>query len=322
MENAIPSSIRRLPFAAALLSVFCLISFGQSTDQQFPTPVTENEISGVISPRDVGDSRLTTYFYTFESSTGDLFVNIVTKNFTGDIDIFTASGLRSVTKVVVYADLASTETGRVLYFRRPEKLLLRIQGRTPGDEPATFRIKFAGTFVASTAPAVDAPAEPKVAETVEGATRVNSVGTIIPSEPKTRPSPVPKATEPISDASTTAESGRDAEKKSESKTSVVVTDTLPKPWRTREVAAPPVRRPPVERARRTSSSAKPQKAAPAADPTANIRLVILFKDGATIGRPMSEVLRFSVDRGILTVVTKDGRIGRYSILDVEKVTIQ
>jgi hypothetical protein len=48
----------------------------------------------------------------------------------------------------------------------------------------------------------------------------------------------------------------------------------------------------------------------------------LFKDGTTIERPMSEVLRFTVDKGVLTVISKDGRIGRYSILDVAKVTIQ
>jgi hypothetical protein len=37
---------------------------------------------------------------------------------------------------------------------------------------------------------------------------------------------------------------------------------------------------------------------------------------------MNEVLRFSVDKGVLTVISRDGSIGRYSILDVEKVTIQ
>jgi hypothetical protein len=37
---------------------------------------------------------------------------------------------------------------------------------------------------------------------------------------------------------------------------------------------------------------------------------------------MSEVLRVNVDKGILTIVSKDGTIGRYSILDVSEMTIK
>ena len=58
------------------------------------------------------------------------------------------------------------------------------------------------------------------------------------------------------------------------------------------------------------------------DPLEKVNLVILFKDGTTIQRPMSEVLRFTVDKGLLTVIAKDGSIGRYSILDVARVTIE
>ena len=36
---------------------------------------------------------------------------------------------------------------------------------------------------------------------------------------------------------------------------------------------------------------------------------------------MSEVSKFSVDKGVLTVIAKDGSIG-YSMLDVAKVTIE
>ncbi len=54
----------------------------------------------------------------------------------------------------------------------------------------------------------------------------------------------------------------------------------------------------------------------------NIRLIILFKDGTKIERPMSEILKVGVDKGVLSVITKDGTIGRYSILDVEKMTIE
>src|SRR5688500_10238111 len=133
-----------------ILALFILITFstgfGQSTSQNFPTPITSNEISGAIKARDVGDSRLTSYFYTFNSNQGDVFINIVTKNLNGDIDVFNAANLNPLTKIVVYADSSQNETGRVIYLRKPEKLILRIQGRTPNDEPAIYTIKFAGSF--------------------------------------------------------------------------------------------------------------------------------------------------------------------------------
>ena len=145
-------------FSVLLALTFTCAAGAQSTNQNYPTPITSNEIEGMIKPRDVGDARLTSYFYQFDAAQGDLFINIVTRNLTGDIDVFTQTGLRPLTKIVVYGDLAENETGRVLYFRKPEKLILRIQGRTPGDEAATFRLKFAGSFIASTQ--TEAPAEP------------------------------------------------------------------------------------------------------------------------------------------------------------------
>ncbi len=113
--------------------VFCISCFAfcisaahaQSTSQSYPTPIVTNEISGTIKPRDIGDARLTDYFYTFNSNQGDVFINLVTTNFNGDIDIFNADGLKPITKIVVYADVAVNETGRVIYFRKPEKLILQ-----------------------------------------------------------------------------------------------------------------------------------------------------------------------------------------------------
>jgi hypothetical protein len=51
-------------------------------------------------------------------------------------------------------------------------------------------------------------------------------------------------------------------------------------------------------------------------------LVVVLKDGAKIEKPMSEILRVGVDKGVLTVIAKDGTISRYSILDVAKMTIE
>lgn len=339
-------------------------AYGQSSRQNFPTPITTNEISGEIKARDIGDSRLTTYFYTFDGSQGDVFVNIVTRNFTGDIDIFRLDGLQPLTKVVVYADLAESETGRVIYLRKPENLLLRIQGRTPNDDSATYRIKFAGSFVASTRdPGPAEPELPKVVAENEAGIRVNSVGTIVEVLPKPTPLPeevaakpeevapepetkadVAEVSKPAEDEAASAETVAEPEKKVE----VVVTDDLPKETK----AAPPAKRRTTRtaRGRRTAKrtppkqpkeDVKPVEEAPdeakvaeekavasepgeskPADPLANIKLVVLFKDGKKLERQMNEVFKFSVDKGVLTVISKDGRVGRYPLLDIAKVTIE
>lgn len=346
-----------------------LLLFGssqaQSTNQDFPTPITTNEISGTIKPRDLGDARLTSYFYQFDSSQGDLFINIVTKNFTGDIDVFTLTGLRPLTKIVVYADFGENETGRVIYFRKPEKMIMRVQGRTPGDDPATFRIKFAGSFVASTMaePAAE-PALPGVIAKNESGIRVNSVGTIVEVIPKATPTPRPvevakdvvdernEVSDPEKekvDAPTEAKVEKPVEV-GEKKVEVVVTDNIPERSppavptiansrrRGRRTARPPVTQPVEEpKTEATTAKTEPTKTPPVRtrrgrppvatapkepDPLEKVNLVILFKDGKTIERPMSQILRFTVDKGILTVISKDGSIGRYSILDVAKVTIE
>jgi hypothetical protein len=174
-------------------SVCTISSSAQSVDQAYPTAVTENQISGRIKARDVGDPRLTTYFYTFNGRQGDLFVNVVTKNLSGGIDIFEADGMKTLTKILVYADLGPNETGRVIYLRKPEKLILRVEGRSPNDDAAEFQIKFAGSFEAAI-PSTDEPPVPKVSDAAlqtDSGVTVNSVGTILAVKPK--PTPVPKS---------------------------------------------------------------------------------------------------------------------------------
>ncbi len=184
---------------AKILCILCILigtflsTKAQSTNQNYPTPIMTNEISGKIPARDIGDARLTSYFYIFNGNQGDIFINVQTSNFNGDVDVFTADNLRPLTKITIYADVSENETGRVVYLRKPEKLVLRIEGRSPNDDAATFKIKFAGSFAAITNVAeTDAPDAPKVKTENQTDVRVNSVGTIIEVKPK--PTPTPKET--------------------------------------------------------------------------------------------------------------------------------
>ena len=188
-------------FFLRILCVFCILCAAnlfvkaehrrRGLTQAFPTAITSNELSGTIRARDLGDARLTTYFYVFNGKQGDVFINVVTKNLDGDIDIFTADNLKPLTKITVYSDNSDSETGRVIYLRQPQKLILRVEGKTPTDEPASFRIKFAGSFepLAGTFAETDESKQPEVKSNEQGDIRVNSVGTIIEVKPKSKPTP-------------------------------------------------------------------------------------------------------------------------------------
>jgi hypothetical protein len=371
-----------------LLYIFALIIFSatsqaQSINQNSPTPITSNEISGQIPARDIGDARLTSYFYTFNGGQGDVFINVVTKNLNGDIDVFTADNLRPLSKITIYADASEGETGRVIYLRQPAKLILRVEGRSPNDDAATYRIKFAGSFAPAVAAEYQETETPIVKSGNQTDVRVNSVGTIIEVKPK--PTPTPReiiaetkksereiirrneektsvaATKEAEKPSVTAEKEpiadkeKSAEVQNEVKPTVIITDDLPKKDQAETEAAAETKKDSTEAAggtkkdssdkgeeksietvtektvaepetatvKKPNKSEKP-KSVKSLPPSAleNIRLIVLFKDGTRIERPMSDVLRVGVDRGVLTIISKDGAIGRYSILDVEKMTIE
>jgi hypothetical protein len=308
-------------------------SFAQSADQNFPTHVTSNEISGVIKPRNIGDARLTTYFYLFEGTQGDIFINVTTTNFSGDIDVYAADSLKPLTKMVMYADAGTSETGRLVYLRQPARLLLRIEGRPPDAEPATFRIKFAGSFVAlapeeyAPPPTVKKSSESsesrkssesaKIEETTGGNTNVNERAAT--DESKTEDQK-PKAEDTV------------YENKS---AKVTVKATAKPPTARRKTATAPKGGNPTGRAGAASpeeptatqkpkaKTQKPKAEPPTeSDPLANVKLVVILKDGTVIEHAMIEVSRFSFDRGRLTVVEKTGKITRYEITSVAKVTIE
>ncbi len=349
----------RLCVSAVIIFLISITVQAQSTNQSFPTAVTSNEISGTIKVRDLGDARLTTYYYVFNGKQGDVFINVVTKNLDGDIDVFTADNLRPLTKITVYSDNPDSETGRVIYLRQPQKLILRVEGKSPTDEPASFRIKFAGSFEAMASVAeTDESKQPEVKSNEQGDIRVNSVGTIIEVKPKPKPTPKPtiaevereetkkvdEKKEPESVEETETAKKDEPEEEETKKPEVVNTENLPEKkddseTKTDENVAENVKpkknptprkqvkpKKPVTTAKtETKPKTTPEKKT---EPTVdlsqleNIRLIVEFKDGTKIERPMSEILKVSVDKGILTVIAKDGTIGRYSILDVAKMTIE
>jgi len=367
------TSVRSRVLALALLPVLSIAIKAQSSDQAYPTAVTENVIHASIRARDVGDARLTSYYYTFNGEQGDLFLNIVTTNLSGSIDVFTADSLKPLTKVMVYADLSQSETGRVIYLRKPEKLILRVEGRTPNDDPAEFQIKFAGSFVAAVQNEKEPPV-PKVSDLTpnDSGVRVNSVGTIVAVTPK--PKPTPKAERSVAEkesetkAVKSVEETRPASEPKNEKSDVVSDRTekaadAPKSSvvaETKTETEPPTNpattainrrnrtRPPVSKPAETkaaspaetpaaqdddasssSSTKRPPKvvitdntAKPEPNPMANVRLVIMFKDGSKVERPMTEVERFTVDQRTLTVIGTNGRVARFSMLEVASVNIQ
>jgi len=328
-------------------AVFALfVAFGvqptaaQSSDVNFPTPLGSSKLTGTIKARDIGDSRLTTHYFVFNGTQGDLFVNVVAKNLDADIDVFAADGLIPLAKMVVASDAQANETGRLIYLRKPEKLILRIQGRTPNDLPATYQISFGGGF--AVIEGQESPDAPVVDSSISGEVAVNSVGTILPQPKKevarTEPSK-PSEPEPVAEKQVEAErkdaetakvvtSENDPDKpKTEAKRSkkgkenrraeVVVTESVePKA----EVAKKKPEKKAEKRPRR--SAKKEKKPEPPVDPLANVKLVILFKNGEKVEIGMPDLMKFTVDRGQLLVIRKTGSIDRYSMLDVAKVTIE
>jgi hypothetical protein len=361
--KGIEKTILRFTFAVVCAFFSPLAIAAQSADVSFPTAVTTSEIDGKIKARDIGDPRLTSYFYTFDGGQGDMFINVVTKNLNGDIDVFATEGMRPLTKMVIYADAGENETGRLVYLRKPERLILRVEGRSPNDDPATFRIRFGGSFVALAGEKSSEAPKIKDSEVdVEAGIRVNSVGTIVEVIPKPPP-PVKektvekeaavagkKASEPVTKPAASVSKPVKKPVKEGDSTAKVTTKSSPKPPITSPAAKNAVPKKETEpKAKSTArsnasevrtifnSSARSKKKPaaenapkkPSAPPTeskpnplASIRLVIQLKDGKTIERPMSEVTKFSVDNGMLTVIAKDGSTVKYSILDVARFSME
>jgi hypothetical protein len=344
-----------LTLAFTLMPAVVTVS-AQSTDVRFPTPVDNTEIVGAIPARDIGDARLSDHFYTFSGLPGDLLITVESKNLNGDFDVFTAGELRPVLKLVVYAESSSPVTKNI-YLRKPENLILRVEGRTPNDDEGTYRIRFSGTF---------APVERSLtseAQPVEEAnsrtsrlgerktTRVTSAGARIyepPAEVAALPVPEPTPVPNVEDTSTPAKSTvakaprvrrptpRRAPSKASSnskteKTPVTIDGRTEQPTnrddekaRSNEATAETANAAGPATTRRTPAprpkrgNTRPSKSAATVE---NGQLIIEVKDGLPLKYSMSTVSKVTIENGEVVIVISDGNVMRVPLTSVLRMSI-
>ena len=341
-------------FALAILFVITSRVPAQSTEQSLPTPVLSNEITGKIKALDLGDPRLTRHYYAFEANPGDLLITVDSRNLNGDIDIFTAVTFKPLMKATVYASSQAPEITKGIYLRTHQILILRVEARTPSDEPGTYQIRFGGTF-AQFSGGIPV-AEPSTAESEEvpekgGANRLSSVGATIPRPPtetvaesaEPKPSPSPESAEkPAEETATTKKSTSTTSRRNTRPSTRRTTRTAPakstaakkpepaKPTGTEtEIAKPveekpaeekPAEEKPVEKPVETNPPAKKTKPQEVVLPGAH--LIIEQKNGDKIDRPMSSVRRVIVEGNMIVIVMKNGRIDRIPMSDVTRMAIE
>jgi hypothetical protein len=317
----LPSQKRLLaPFCAlALLLLLSASAAAQSKELEYPWPIRSNEISGTIAPRDVGDSRLTRYFYTFTGTPGDLIVTVEGRNLEGDVDVFTAGTLRPLAKVSMYAGATASGGAKTIYLKTREPLILRVEARTPNDNDGSFRIRFSGTFEPISADVPDPDvAAPTISSTGTGR-RVTATGARI-AEPEPEPTPVAK-TETPANVTPNTETSKPVE---------TPATTAPKPVTTTRIRRPGTPRTTRTRPGTTARRTTPTNPAPVntssapttVEPASGPRLIIETRDGMKVERYMTTVRRVTVEYGQLIVVMKDGKVERQPMSNVLRMAIE
>jgi hypothetical protein len=325
---------------AALIVVCAATTAAQSTEIEYPTPVRAPEIRGTIDVRDVGDPRLTRYFYLLMGTHGDLVVTVESRNLDGDVDIFTAVGLRPLTKISIYSGGQPVVETKSVYLRQQVPLILRVEARSPNDNPGSYRIRFDGSFLPVGGTAEDDNPPPAVeTNSARNGKRVTSVGGRIdePEAPaSTSSSPTP-ATETPSPVTTRPKS----EPAISTPTAPVASESptpTPSPSRrieTEQPVSPRVRTPEPEASPKvsvpTTESREPERTTPAesrAEPArrrparSGPRLIIETRRAIKIERYMTEVRRVTVEDGEIVVLDINGNISRYPLANVVKMSIE
>lgn len=340
----------RLSFPISLCGVVLLmlwlatVAAAQSTDIEFPTPVRTNEISGIIAPRDVGDSRLTRYFYSLSGTNGDLMVTVESRNLNGDVDLFTAGSLRPLTKLGMYAGDTAGSTSKSIYFKGREILILRVEARSPNDNEGSFRIRFEGAFapivgeVREQLPVAPSAAQPDT--TGRKTKRVTATGARIdePVIETVEKAPTPKPSPPTDTKVTAAEKTPKTARPPATETESTTTPA-PRPSRTGRPRAPRttiqrVRPKPAPTTAENQSPAQPEQPAttsksntPTTSATlepvpAGPRLIIETRDGLRVERYMTSVRRVTVENGQVVVILKNGKTERQPMTNVLKMSIE
>ncbi|MBD0325603.1 MAG: hypothetical protein ICV68_04190 [Pyrinomonadaceae bacterium] len=322
--------------ATLMLVLLSMNAAAQSTNIEFPTPVRTNEISGTIAPRDVGDARLTRYFYSLSGTNGDLTVTVESRNLNGDVDLFTAGTLRPLVKLSMYAGSAASTTSKTIYFKREEALILRVEARSPNDFEGSFKVRFDGAFAPFTGEAREPEPINALPPTATGGKtrRVTATGARI-DEPVVEA--VAKTPETESAPTTPAPETPITENPPEA-TQPTATETEPaprptaRPTRTRRPRRPATR---TARNRPTPTTTPEQPPAPPEEATASTetptqpepaplgpRLIIETKDGLRVERYMATVRRVTVDNGQIVVILKSGKVERQPMTNVLKMSIE
>ncbi|MEA2204211.1 MAG: hypothetical protein QOE77_987 [Blastocatellia bacterium] len=298
----------------------------QSTDQEIPTPIRAADLSAEIPVRDLGDARRTQHFFIFTGTPGDLMVSVESRNLNGDVDVFTAGSFRPLFKISLFASEGASRTSKSVYLRARQDLILRVEARSPNDEPGTYRLQFGGSFepfsgeiaVAETPPESDE----KAATTPRKGKRVNAVGARI-DEPASvveekaageqpaieTPTPEPAKPEPAKSARNRA--GRRNPRSARPK-------PAPKPK--------PAESSTTEGEAKSAEAAKTDEPAvpPASETQVELgpRLIIETKEGVRIERSMSTVRRVVVDNGQIVVILRTGKIERTPLNSIVRMAIE
>src|ERR1044072_178575 len=308
-------------FAITVIVLAVASVSGQSIDPNAPSPVRSNSITGRIAARDLGDARLTDHYYALTGTPGDLLITINSTNLNGDVDVFTATTLRPLLKLTLYAESTAPVT-KGIYLRKREELILRIEARSPNDDEGTYRLSFGGSFEPIVGgPEIAEGGKPTTETNTPGGRkteRLSSVGARIeePEPPVTEVAATPTP-EPTPEAKPVETPEAKAEKSPEVETE------KPAPVRNTRGRRPAVRRP-APRARETPApvaTVEEPKPKPEPEPEVGPRLVIETNDGTLINRSMSTVRRVTVENGQVVVTGKNGKIDRILLVNVVRMSI-
>jgi len=131
-------------------------------------------------------------------------VTVNSRNLNGDVDIFTAVTYRPLLKISIYANTIPPEVTKGVYFRSRQILILRVEARSPDDDPGQYRITFGGSFqpFSGGIPVAENSESPSDTATASrGTKRLSSVGATLPKPPpemtetaEAKPSPSPEKT--------------------------------------------------------------------------------------------------------------------------------